>query len=510
MRDAMRDRRDEKKPGQFSLKRKFLIFFTLVLMITALTSVYNLYIALNLRNRVVRLYRSEVLMRRIGSLLSETKEGLDSFLLTQRDEHRRSVLATVEELNGLLEDKRNIYRNRESLMVKNISFLAEKYGTQVQGIMEAKSYRDILGYTGAYEAAQETASYIESYTDKVLLENLNRRAKAYISFSQSYQQLQIYSVLLVFSAIILTILLILLFTERFTHPIVDLARSAGEISRGNFEVEDLPVNREDELGITTRAFNEMKNSIHTYILQLEEKRRVEKNLADERVKNLQMEHMLKNTEMVSLRSQMNPHFLFNTLNTGVQLAIMEEAERTADFMEDLAVLFRHNVRRMWQKNSLKDEIEGLEYYVKLLRVRFGEKYRVHIDIPADFHDRSFPPMILQPLLENAIMHGFGEHEEGGDIYITGGYEGEEKLLEVKDKGRGMPEGEIHWALRPISYSEEDFSDHRGLGLRNVVLRLRLFFNDPEVVRIEALRGRGTSIIVRLKDEPGDGVETGES
>jgi sensor histidine kinase YesM len=251
------------------------------------------------------------------------------------------------------------------------------------------------------------------------------------------------------------------------------------------------------VGITTHAFNEMKNSIHTYIEQLQEKRRVERNLAEERVKNLEMEHLLKNAEMVSLRTQMNPHFLFNTLNTGVQLAIMEEADRTADFMGDLAVLFRHNVRRMWQRNNLRDEIEGLEYYVKLLKVRFGETYRVHVDIPDDFLDVEFPPMILQPLLENSIIHGFSDTEGGGTVEVRGHREEGRRIVSVKDDGVGMSARSVEEVLRPISYSEEDFSSHSGIGLRNVVLRLRLFFGGPEVVHVVSSPGRGTEVRIRL-------------
>ncbi len=491
------------------LKNKFLLFFGLVFLITALTSVYNLYIALSLRNRVEQLYKTEVLMRQVKMMMTDTKEVLDSFLLTQKQEYRDEVYESVNSLNRLLDGRRAIYHNREHLMVKDISFLVEKYGTQLEGIMEAKTYRDIVGYTGAYEAAELTSSYIDTYIDKVLLENLNRRAESYRSFSQSYQQLQLYSVVLVLSAIILTMSLILLFTDRFTNPIAQLANQAGEISQGNFEISDIPVTSEDEVGVTTQAFNEMKNSIHTYIEQLQEKRRVERNLAEERVKNLEMEHLLKNAEIVSLRTQMNPHFLFNTLNTGVQLAIMEEADRTADFMGDLAVLFRHNVRRMWQKNTLRDEVEGLEYYTKLLKVRFGETYRVYVDIPEEFMEAEFPPMILQPLLENSIIHGFSDTEGGGSIEVRGFQEGGRRIVSVKDDGVGMSARNAAEVLRPISYSEEDFSSQSGIGLRNVVLRLRLFFNNPEVVSIVSASGEGTEVRIRLGHR-GDMEQRGES
>lgn len=481
------------------LKKKFFLFFTMILMITALTSVYNLYIAIVLRSRVESLYKTEILMSELKMNMRESKEMLDAFLLTQKKEYRRNVLESLEQLEELLEDDRDVYRSREKLMIKDLSFLLDKYGTQLKGIMEAKTYRDAVGYKEAYEAAKETASYIDTYIEKVLIENLNQRAQAYFNFSRSYESIQLYSVLLLFGAILLTLFLIFLFTDRFTKPVIDLAHKAGEISQGNFDVADLPVEREDEIGVTVEAFNEMKNNIRYHVEQLKEKSRVEKNLAEERVKNLEMEHFLKNAEMVSLRSQMNPHFLFNTLNTGVQLANMEDAERTADFMEDLAILFRHNVRRMWQKNTLRDEVEGLEYYLRLLKVRFGDTYEVNIKIPEEFMSFNFPPLILQPLLENSILHGLGEKEEGGRVEIEGFYKEGRPVIEIRDDGGGMEEEDVAESLRPISYSHEDFSSRTGVGLRNVILRLRLFYNNSDIVDVESLPGRGTTIRIYVED-----------
>jgi len=233
---------------------------------------------------------------------------------------------------------------------------------------------------------------------------------------------------------------------------------------------------------------------------MQEKAQIEKNLTVQKVKNLEMQHLLKNAEMASLRSQMNPHFLFNSLNTGVQLAILEEADRTAEFMGNLASLFRHNVRRLWRSNTIDDELKGLHYYADLLRVRFAATYRIEISIPKELRQIRFPPLIFQPLVENSIIHGFEHKEGGGQVSVTGHKENGKIVFSVKDDGSGMTQDEIAPALKPISFSDEDFSSRSGLGMRNVVLRLRLFFNRDDIVTIESSLGDGSEVRIVLPEE----------
>jgi len=483
-----------------TIKNRLLTFFILIMLITALTSVYSLFASLRLGGRVEQLTQTEVLMRNIRGQLKDTKQSLDEYLMVQREDARRAVYTNLEDLQALVAGRRTPYQSQEQLMVKDISYLINKYSLQTRGVIEAKAVRDIVGYTEAYKAAELTASYINTFIDKVLIENLNRRTDAYRYLSESYQQVQTFNFFLVVTAIILTILLIMLFTDSLTRPVVRLAHLAEEISRGNFDVDDIHVHTKDEIGVTARAFNEMKNSIRRYVAEMKEKAQIEKNLADQKVKNLEMQHLLKNAEIASLRSQMNPHFLFNSLNTGVQLAILEEADRTAEFMGNLASLFRHNVRRLWRGNTIDDELKGLRYYADLLKVRFGDTYRIVIRIPKELRRIKFPPLIFQPLVENSVIHGFEHKEGGGSVRVEGFRQQGKVVFQVNDDGTGMGRDAIVPALKPVSFSDEDFSSRTGVGMRNVVLRLRLFFNRDDVVKIESVEGKGTEIRIELPEE----------
>jgi len=483
-----------------TIKQRLLFFYTLIMMIIALTSIYSFYTSLRMGRRVELLSSTELLMRNLRNQLGETKQALDQFLMLQRRENRDAVYERLDDLQSLVDGRDLAYQNQEQLMVKDISFLLEKYSVQLKGVVEAKTIRDIVGYNEAYKAAERTASFIDMYIDKVLIENLNRRSNAYRFFSESYQQLQFFNFLLILLAVLLTVLLINLFTDALTRPVVHLARMADELSRGNFDVADVEVQTQDEIAITAHAFNEMKRSLRASIREMKEKAKIEKNLASQKLKNLEMQHLLKNAEIASLRSQMNPHFLFNSLNAGVQLAILEEAERTASFMTNLASLFRHNVRRLWRTNTIADEMKGLEFYSRLLAVRFGELYLLRLEIHPQLHSLKFPPMIFQPLVENSIIHGLKDSDTGGTITVRGLKEADRIKFSVQDDGSGIADDLIEPTLKPVHFSDEDFSSQTGMGMRNVVLRLRLFFEREDIVHIYSKSGEGTIIEIELKED----------
>jgi len=323
-----------------------------------------------------------------------------------------------------------------------------------------------------------------------------------ILFISLIQNWVIGPVLMFLLAISLLVLVVLRFIHRLTGPIALLAERARQAGQGDLNFPDIDLPEEEELSVLARSFNEMKNSLRHYVAELKEKAAVEKSLGEERVKGLRMQHLLRQAEMASLRSHMNPHFLFNSLNTGVQLAIMEEADRTADYMDTLARLFRHNVKRLGLANSLSTEREGMELYRALLEVRFGDQYRITMAIPEDLEDLPFPPMIFQPLVENAILHGFaGESPVPWEVFIQAERCETAIVIRIQDNGCGISRAATMKALAPghTLHSDETASSEEspGIGLRNVILRLRLFYNDEKVAAIDQVPEGGTRITLTI-------------
>jgi LytS/YehU family sensor histidine kinase len=230
-------------------------------------------------------------------------------------------------------------------------------------------------------------------------------------------------------------------------------------------------------------------------------------------------------EIYALQAQMNPHFLFNTINTGMQLAIVEGADRTGEYMDYMARLFRHIIRNKDIIVPLRHEIQGLDYYFYILRVRFPYNFELSLECDETLLDScKVPVSILQPLVENCVIHAFRElpgtgraaySPESAESPKSAGRAGDQEplrrvavkaflqdwnagkriVLSVSDNGQGMNSEMAKKLLHPQSIDESSVS--RVMGLENVIQRLYFFYpDDMDVIDIQT-GTEGTSIIIRI-------------
>lgn len=205
----------------------------------------------------------------------------------------------------------------------------------------------------------------------------------------------------------------------------------------------------------------------------------EKDVLEEKLKRLAAQAELK-----ALRAQINPHFLFNSLNTIASL-VNSDPSRAEESVERLAVIFRYALSASDKEFvTLRDELGFIDSYLEIEKARFGERLEVTKDISPDILDTPIPSLILQPLVENSIKHGFGENGKMR-IAITGHTDGELVKLAIKDEGRGVPE-----EIRKGVYTS-------GTGLRNVSERLRKVYGEGYGLAIKENTPNGTIDIVTI-------------
>ncbi len=257
----------------------------------------------------------------------------------------------------------------------------------------------------------------------------------------------------------------------------------------------------EEIATTAAAFENMRHSVRAAFEELKSKAEIERRLIEEELQLVDMDRKLKDAELLALQAQINPHFLYNTLSAGMQLALAEGSDRTADFMEKLGGFIRYALRPPSRSVSVADEIECLERYVWLLRLRFGERYAFSIDADPAVLGMKTPALVLQPLVENAVTHGLHTRESGGSVRISARLAGGEALLEVEDTGVGMEAGTVSGLLEEGGSGESHFSDG-GIGLRNVIRRVSLATGGRGSVRIVSRPEQGTRITVVLPAEEG--------
>jgi sensor histidine kinase YesM len=190
----------------------------------------------------------------------------------------------------------------------------------------------------------------------------------------------------------------------------------------------------------------------------------------------------------------------------MQLAIVEGADRTGEYMEFLSLLLRHNVRNKDSIVPLRHEIEGMNYYFYILRVRFPKNLDLVLDYAEELLDScQVPVSILQPLVENCVVHAFKDKEGLWSIIVRARKEGTRLILSVSDNGVGMPAEAAAKLLHPLPIDE---SSSHIMGLENVIQRLYFFYpDDPRVVRIESEVGKGTSIVISIDTERAPCIES---
>ena len=197
----------------------------------------------------------------------------------------------------------------------------------------------------------------------------------------------------------------------------------------------------------------------------------------------QQERLLLQARMAALQSQINPHFLFNTLNS-VSSLVRHDPDSARQMIVKLGNILRRLLRKGDSFVPLKEEIESLDDYLDIEVVRFGrDKLRVHKELEADSLAHLVPSMILQPLVENAIKHGLADKLEGGNIYLRSRCTEQRVIIEVEDDGVGI--------------AASAGSVGTGIGMLNVKERLQVVYGDAAEINIESQPGSGTLIRMML-------------
>lgn len=197
-----------------------------------------------------------------------------------------------------------------------------------------------------------------------------------------------------------------------------------------------------------------------------------------------LEAQLAAARLDSLRTQLQPHFLFNSLHGIASLARAGDTAGVVRLISGFSDLLRHLLDSQASHHSLRQELELVDRYLDIQRVRFGDRLRATIDAPADAAAARVPMLIVQPLVENSLRHGFASRIEPGRVAVRGRRDGAALVIEVEDDGVGLPAG---WRQ----------DNGAGTGLRNVASRLRGEYGDAQELRVEPAAAGGVRVIVRL-------------
>lgn len=301
-----------------------------------------------------------------------------------------------------------------------------------------------------------------------------------------------------FVVVLCDTIMVVMMTRRLTRPLKILSRRAKEVTAGDLSV-DIPVFRTgDEVESLSKAFDKMMGSIREYVeaqrLSMEKENEMREN-------ELKTQTLLKDAQLKYLQSQINPHFLFNTLNAGMQLAMIEDADKTALFIENMAEFFRYNLSRINEDATLADEIQLVDHYIYILNVRFAGDIHYKKEIEPGLEKVLVPSMILQPLVENAVQYGIRGVEWEGWVTLRIWQEAGTVYIEVADNGRGMSRELIERVLQGENVKNRKNSKSNGIGIYNVLERLQMYYTTEDVLEIKSDgEGKGTQFMLKIPKE----------
>ncbi|AZS17079.1 sensor histidine kinase [Paenibacillus lutimineralis] len=294
------------------------------------------------------------------------------------------------------------------------------------------------------------------------------------------------------------------FGKSLVQPLKKLVRNMRLMEKGEWQTID-PGDREDEFGYLIQNYNKMLTRLSEMIEQVYEAE-LKSQKAELNVQRIALEQ--HKAEFQALQLQINPHFLYNTLETIKCYAVVQDSEEIMDMVEAMASMLRYAIQTSLTEITVVDELKHVLNYMKILQYRTQRQFELEVDIPPDLLLHRMVRLTLQPLIENVFQHAFSNGiQNHHHIGIRGYMEEGRFILAVADNGAGMSEDKLHAVreklrLNQLAEADPQTTYHQGgLGLMNVHRRIQMVYGETYGLSIDSIVGQGTKIIMSL---PSDG------
>jgi sensor histidine kinase YesM len=469
------------------IQKKIWMLAAVVLVIMAV-----IWIALTYYNQKTQNQYNDILQRylRMNEVTSGSQQvvaNLNNYLLEPSEANLIKLDHSKESLNRA-KDEVIYLRNTEN------EFNLINYTNLIESLIETAD-RSLMFYsendTEASDREFTEATRISKYISEMTLTLIDTELKTYDRFyigiidqSAELKKLGIWLMLLI------TFLLLMItywFSLSITRPVQQLTRAANELSAGRFDKE-IKVDSNDEISFLAQTFNRMRININNLFQEIQQKAQLEHELQQSKL-------LLQESQLRNLQNQINPHFLFNTLNTLSKKAYLEGSEETSDLLVSVAGLLRYNLKWLDRPVTLHDEVVVIQQYMNIQKARFTDRLTLNMEIDESCLDVQIPDLTLQPIIENAVIYAVEPREDGGIIWFRIKDGNDRVIVEVEDDGPGIPQQKIEQILKGEIVQTD--SSSTGIGFTNVVKRLRLFYDTENLMDIQSRIGQGTKVVLKI-------------
>ncbi|AFM40068.1 putative regulator of cell autolysis [Desulfosporosinus acidiphilus SJ4] len=491
------------------LRRQLVLFALAVVIILASSSIYSYYNAGLINRQANNIFQDYEYVNNLNAAIINVEGDLEDYLATQSSYSLMNYYSANNKLQALMEQRKfNVGTDERSLQLEDVHNMTEAFLKEADTAVYARRGNMITVGLNHLAQSKQIGDYIHKVMNNLVDNTLKDETQKYQKMKKNTQVSMLFGTGFILFALGLSIILILVFTYRITRPVVELAEAAQRIAHEDFDVklkEDTPNN---EIGILTKTFNQMVVSLRNYITNMQQKAETENRLKETEMHNLRMKSLLRDAEYKALQAQINPHFFFNTLNHAAQLAMLEEAEETYSFIHQASALFRYSLKGGENPVTLKDEVENVSTYANIIKARFKDRIKFEFEIDEGVLNQPVPVLIMQPLVENAFIHGMEHITYQGLLKVRVYQEEGLTKVEVIDNGEGISEKRLE-DLRKGAPEREDGLNQTGIGLHNVRQRLEIFYGENQGVQlleIESRIGWGTVVRLNLPQDRGSRSE----
>lgn len=475
-----------------SIRIKFITSFFVVLVLVSLFNLYlnnNNYAITDQFNQTMTNYYT---INRLQVLVEDNFEAIDRYLRTLEEADKDQYIETKEEINGIIVPLYDQYDTLDIYFsIKAIRNSSNGYFDYFdQAIADREANKDL--YYVSFYSGRDIQSYTRAYIQDLLYLSLSEGTKLYNQLVEEAEVMRRVSMMLIIGAFIFAMIMAYLFSNYLINPIKYLAQSSMRMAHGDLEVEPFPIQSKDEIGDLADSFNIMSANIRKYVKDLKNTVVIEKKLHEEELEVIRMEQLVKEARFEALQSQINPHFLFNTLNTISRTAMFEEAKKTVKLTQSLSNLFRFRLRHDENIITIAEELHMINEYIYLQKVRFGDRVDYCEAVSDDCLDVNIPVFLLQPMIENSIIHGIEPKISGGKIRVKASViqdkHGTELVrIRVTDTGVGMTKEQVDQVK---NFSVES---KKSIGVSNVYHRFMSASNQQGRFTLHSRQGHGTCI-----------------
>lgn len=422
-------------------------------------------------------------------VVSENKRVKNIYLVRQindRDSFKELGLLVMHIKKELLDE---VYQGLTGNLQNIIILSADKE------LIASRDYEDLAIYSGVLnkidgdigEKIEEESGVFVSY---ITLKNIGWKIVAYVALDELYKDantLRKNIIMLCLVVIVILTMLTLLIAVDIVKPINRLVNGMKKVQAGESNVR-IQVDRQDELGFLNKAFNEMSSEIHHLVNWVYREQLTRKE-----------------AELKALQSQINPHFLFNTLEAINWMAQLNNVPEISSTVSDLSDLMEASIGRDDRLITIKEEFSYADKYISLQKRRFGDRIELVKNIQPVVNGVKIPRLLIQPLIENAVYHGI-ERTRGKGVITLNAIEIEKERcidIEVIDNGAGMETEDLEQLNERLSLDNDTYfkglsnKKSRSIGIENVNRRIKLFYGENYGLKIKSEVGKFTKVVVTI-------------